>query len=157
MYKTDVVFGDAANLIKLGLDILFLVSRSGSMGCYNKFRQLLEEKYDKKVRLHPMINMYEEIHVDTNISVVGYNKKLDKNLVVVDGKYVTPYKIPAIFRGKNWAVIEIDKVTDEKVDYPERFLTSDKIGINFVALGPSLIMMNKLQTKLIEAFHLYGV
>ena len=114
-----MVFGDSANLIKLGLDILFLISRSGSVGCYNKFRQMLEEKYDKKVRVHPMADMYEEIHVDTTISVVGYNKKLDKNLVVVDANYVTPYKIPAIFRGKNWAVIEIDKVVDEKADFPE--------------------------------------
>lgn len=118
---------------------------------------MLEDKYDKKVRVHPMADMYEEIHVDTTISVVGYNKKLDKNLVVVDANYVTPYKIPAIFRGKNWAVIEIDKVVDEKADFPERFLTSDKIGINFVALGPSLILMNKLQTKLIETFNFYGV
>ena len=36
-------------------------------------------------------------------------------------------------------------------------MTSDKIGINFVALGPSLILMNKLQTKLIEIFDFYGV
>lgn len=30
-------FADAANLIKLGLDILFLISTSGSIGCYKKF------------------------------------------------------------------------------------------------------------------------
>lgn len=49
---------DAANLIRLGLDILFLVSESGNIEGYNLFRNFLEKRYKKKVRLHPIIGVY---------------------------------------------------------------------------------------------------
>ena len=44
--------------------------------------------------------------------MVGFNKKLGKYLVFTEGIRITPTNMPAIFRGKNWAVIdftELDK------------------------------------------------
>lgn len=41
-YKTKTVYGEAANLLKLGLDILFQISSSGSWGCYKLFRKMME-------------------------------------------------------------------------------------------------------------------
>lgn len=72
----------------------------------------MEKKYDHKVRVHPFPDTYLSIHIDCTISVVGYNKKLDKNIIVVDGNYVTPTSMPAIYRGKNWVTIDIMKVVD---------------------------------------------
>lgn len=41
-YKSEEqYFADAANLIKLGLDIIFLISQSGSKGAYLKFKQFM--------------------------------------------------------------------------------------------------------------------
>ena len=99
-------FGDAANLIKLGTDIVFLISMSGSVGLYKKFKALMQEKYDGKVRVHPVVNVYNGVHIDTTICVVGFNKNLNKFLAFVDGGRVTPTNVPAIFRGKNWALID---------------------------------------------------
>ena len=56
---------------------------SGSIGCYNKFKSLMDQKYEGKVRVHPVTNVYTGVHIDTTISVAGWNKKLGKYLVFV--------------------------------------------------------------------------
>ena len=117
LYQTDEVFGEAANLLKVGLDIIFLISQSGSWGCYRNLRKLMEERYEKKVRVHPVVGVYEGIHIDTTFSIVGYNKKVEKFIVVVNGNTVTPKNIPALFRGKNWAVIEFSVPVVDQVGY----------------------------------------
>ena len=53
------------------------------MGCYKKFKALIQEKYDGKVRVHPAHDLYDGVHVDTTICVVGFNKKLNKYLAFV--------------------------------------------------------------------------
>lgn len=78
----------------------------GSLGCYKKFKALMDQKYDEKVRVHPLINVYDGVHIDTTISVAGWNKKLGKYLVFVEGGRTNPTNLPAIFRGKNWVVID---------------------------------------------------
>jgi hypothetical protein len=40
------------------------------------FRKFLEKRYSGKVRVHPMINVYDGVHVDTTFSAIGFNKKL---------------------------------------------------------------------------------
>jgi hypothetical protein len=56
---------------------------SGSVGLYKKFRALMQERYDGKVRVHPAAGMYYGVHIDTTICVVGFNKKLNKFLAFV--------------------------------------------------------------------------
>lgn len=59
IYKSpSYYFGDAANLLKVGLDIIFLISESASKGCYRTFRKFMEERYDGRVRVHPLENSY---------------------------------------------------------------------------------------------------
>ena len=42
----------------------------------------MENKYQGKVRVHPIANFYEGIHVDTSISIIGYNKKVKKYVAI---------------------------------------------------------------------------
>ena len=56
---------------------------SGSVGLYKKFKDLMQQKYDGKVRVHPCFNMYEGVHIDTTICVIGFNKKLNKYLAFI--------------------------------------------------------------------------
>lgn len=67
---------------------------------------MMEKRYDHKVRVHPIVDVYEGIHVDTTFTILGYNRKIKKNIVLINGLYVTKHNMPAIFRGENWAVIE---------------------------------------------------
>jgi hypothetical protein len=85
-----MIYGEAANLLKIGLDIIFLISISGSWGCYKIFRSFMESRYEGKVRVHPVVDVYNDIHIDTTFTVIGYNKKIEKYLVIVNGLYVTP-------------------------------------------------------------------
>lgn len=77
----------------------------------------MEEKYEKKVRVHPIVDSYDGVHVDTTFCVIGYNKKLEKYLCLVNGQQVDPKTVPAIFRGKNWRLMEVNHVLDEKADF----------------------------------------
>ena len=97
--------------MKVGLDILFSFGISGSRGCFLKFRELIQDRYGGTVRVHLMDipDNYDNFHVDTTISIIGWNKKVGKNIVVVNGDKTKPSTIPAIFRGKNWALIELSK------------------------------------------------
>lgn len=60
--------------------------------------------------------MYNGVHIDTTITVLGFNHKIQKYIVLVNGRLVTPKNMPAIFRGKNWAVLEVHDVDVEKID-----------------------------------------
>lgn len=64
-----------------------------------------------------MLGVCDEVHIDTSICVLGFNKKVQKYVVFVDGNDAHPRNMPAIFRGKNWAVIEIMKLEPEETDY----------------------------------------
>ncbi|TXI93186.1 MAG: hypothetical protein E6Q33_04425 [Neisseriales bacterium] len=142
----------------MGTDILFLVSKSGSWGCYREFRKLLEQKYQNRVRVHPVCDVYEGVHVDTTICVVGYNKKLEKNLVVVNGTRVNPKNMPAIFRGKNWAILEVFEVDAKNIGY-EDFTSNctEFIVMNFLSLSEDLILMDIDEKRLRKALEFYGI
>ena len=44
----------------------------------------MEKRYEGKVRVHPVENCYEGIHIDSTFTMLGYNKKVGKNLVMVN-------------------------------------------------------------------------
>lgn len=69
----------------------------------------MQKRYQNKVRVHllDIPENYDNIHLDTTFSIIGWNKKIQKYIVVVNGNKTKPSRIPAIFRGDNWALIEI--------------------------------------------------
>ena len=90
----------------------------------------MRERYEGKVRVHPVITDYIGSHIDTSFTTLGPNKKLGKNLVLTCHTKTTPLNIPAIFRGKNWVIIEIDHWNEEVMD-PLYNFASPSIGLNF--------------------------
>ena len=116
----------------------------------------MEERYEGKVRVHPIENSYNGIHVDTTFTILGYNKKVGKNLVMVDGKNVNHHNMPAIFRGSNWAVIEVKEYDQEHFD--EQFdYVSDAIGLNFLMVNPELAIISDRQHMLKKTLEFYGI
>jgi len=69
------------------------------MGLWKMFQKMMSARYGSKVRVHPIINVYKDFHIDTTFTVMGFNKKLGKYLVLAQGERVNPTKMPAIFRG----------------------------------------------------------
>ena len=43
----------------------------------------MDKKYDGKVRVHPLDNFYEGLHIDTSLAIIGYNKKINKYIAIV--------------------------------------------------------------------------
>ncbi len=149
---------DSANIVRAGLDILYLVSMSGNIEGYYMLRKFMEERYGGKVRVHPMIDTYDGFHIDTTMMTIGYNKLLGKNLVIYNKEHMPVDRIPAIFRGKNWAVarVEPEHMVDVGV-LPGFNFTSIWMGQNIFMINPDLVMVEKHQKPFIEFFKQYGI
>lgn len=126
--------------MKLGLDIVFLISESGSIDLWKKIERMMLDRYGAKVRVHPVINVYKDFHIDTTFTVLGFNKKLGKYLVIAEGNRITPTNMPAIFRGSNWAIIDFTDFKEEHTDpiYPG---CSPSIVINLLVVHPHLAII----------------
>lgn len=105
-YFEDYPYMDAANLVKVGLDILFLISpMGGSYLGFKNFKKFIDSKFEAKVRVHHMPNMYNGTHIDSTLSLIGYNKKVNKLVAVICGVITNPTGVPALLRGDNWALL----------------------------------------------------
>lgn len=93
--------------------------------------------------------------MDTTFTILGFNKKVGKYLVVAD-QDVTPFNMPALFRGKNWAVIPNGKMEAEYADEQYQYI-SDSIGMNFLMVTPELAIISDRQTTLKKTLEFYGI
>jgi glycine amidinotransferase len=135
---------DAANVLRVGKDILYLVSCSGNMLGYEWLKRTLGEKY----RVHPIAGTYEGTHIDTTITVVR------PGLVVLCPERIKPDQIPTIFKG--WDIIWCPDMVDTGYDwsYPRASIWQ---GMNFIMVNPNLAVVNELQTGLIRALEKYNI
>lgn len=62
---------------------------------------------------------------------MGFNKKIGKYVLYVNAEHFHPKKIPAIFRGKNWVILESPEIINKKDYFPEWHICSYMIGNNF--------------------------
>lgn len=158
LYGKNKPLFDAANLQKCGLDILFLISCSGKIEGYEFFRDFFQKRYGNKVRIHPLIDMYQGLHLDVTFMPLGFNKVLQKNLVVVNNSHVNPVNMPALFRGKNWMAIEVNASQLVDNGYEPGFnFASIWLAQNILMISPELVMIDENQKPLMEMFKVYGI
>lgn len=140
--EVEPVF-DAANLLRLGRDIFYLVSSSGNqLGAY-WLQSILGTEY----RVRTYCGLYAGSHVDTTIAVVR------PGLVVVSGERIGPRNLPDLFRG--WDVIFLDKIVD--IGYTGTCYASEWIGLNFLMVRPDLAIVDPVQVELVHQLELRGV
>lgn len=127
---------DAANILRIGRDILYIVSDSG-----NKIgAQWLQNTLGSEYKVHAFDNVYKGSHADTTITLVK------PGLVVVSGERVSPKNLPYLF--KNWDVIYLNEVND--IGYTIIPYASKWIAINFMMLNPDTAIVDGTQTALIK-------
>lgn len=133
--EAEPVF-DAANVLRLGRDLLYLVSDSGNrLGAF-WLQTLLGPDY----RVHACDRLYSGTHIDTTITPVR------PGLVVVSGERVGPHNLPDLFAG--WDVVYLHDVVDigfTGVPYASRW-----IGLNFLMLSPDLAVVDPVQKTLVR-------
>ena len=127
---------DAANILRIGRDILYLVSDTGNL----LGAQWLQTILGSEFKVHPYENVYNGSHVDTTITLVR------PGLVVANAERVGPHNLPDLFAG--WDVIYLDEVVD--IGFSGPCTTSKWIGMNFMMVNQDLAIVDATQTPLIR-------
>ena len=130
---------DAANVVRAGRDILYLVSCTGTKMGYEWLQRVLGDEY----RVHALEGVYEGTHVDTTIIL------LRPGLVMLNPSRINEDNMPEFF--KNWDVIWAPEMIDTGHsigwDYSRASIWS---GMNFFMINPNLAVVNEAQEPLIE-------
>jgi N-dimethylarginine dimethylaminohydrolase len=139
----EVVF-DAANVCRLGKDLLYLVSDSGNRKGAEWLQKILPTH-----KVHILDNIYSGVHIDSTIIPVR------EGLVVLNADRINQNNLPDIF--KKWEKIWItgnDIVPQDFIGYP---YASKYIALNFLTVNPNLIICDPKQTKLRQELSKYNV
>jgi len=127
---------DAANVCRLGEDLLYLVSESGNV----KGAEWLQKTLGSDYRVHILDNIYAGVHIDSTISPVS------EGLVVLNGDRINDNNLPEVF--KTWDKIYVTSdniIPQEFEDYP---YASKYIALNFLTVNPNLVICDPHQKYL---------
>lgn len=139
------VFFDAANVCRLGNDLLYLVSSSGNRDGALWLQRTLGDQYT----VHILDNIYSGVHIDSTISPIR------EGLVVINSDRINEKNLPVVFR--DWDVIWMsgdDIVPQGFVGYP---YASKYIALNFLTVNPNLIICDPHQKVLRNKLEKFGV
>lgn len=139
----DAVF-DAANVCRIGKDLLYLVSDSGNRVGAEWLQKALPDHV-----VHILDNIYSGVHIDSTIVPVR------EGLVVLNNDRINLDNLPTIFKSwdKIWMSGE-DIVPQGFVGYP---YASKYIALNFLTINPCLVVCDPKQTTLRQKLSRYGV
>ena len=156
----DSILFEAANTVRMGKDLLYLVSRSGNYLGAKWIQSVLGDEY----RVHTTEKIYRSSHIDSTIMC------LRPGLVLLNGTRVNPETCPKIF--DTWDKLyftDIVATPPETREFHENViksvcgqlaklnietdiahLASDWIGMNFLSLDQETVIIDKRQTALIK-------
>jgi N-dimethylarginine dimethylaminohydrolase len=143
LLNAEPVF-DAANILRAGKDIIYLVSDSGNELGAKWLQNILGKEY----RVHACRNLYSSMHIDSTISL------LRPGLALINPSRVTAENLPLPL--KNWDVL----VCPEMVKYKYSDLGSFStpwLGMNLLMLAPDLAVVDKHQLPLIRLLEKNGI
>ncbi len=141
--NTEPMF-DAANVLRMGRDLLYLISNSGNELGAIWLQNLLGSDY----KVHTCYNLYNQKHIDTTFTLLG------PGLALVNPERVNEHNLPEVLR--KWDLIWFDSVVDVGSATPNP-LSSRWIGINFLMVNPSLAIVEERQTPLRKCLELHGI
>lgn len=129
---------DAANVLRLGKDLLYLVSNTGNALGGRWLQNVLGKNYT----VHFCHNLYAFAHIDSTITA------LNEEQFIVNASRVNETNLPAVLKDK-----DIIYVTEDMIE-PQNFwhypYASAWIAINMLSVNPSTVVIEKTQTKLMD-------
>lgn len=127
---------DAANVLRCGRDLFYLVSNSGNI----KGARWLQRVLGSEFRVHPLEGIYSYMHLDSTISF------LRPGLVLLNPSRIKPDRVPEPLRG--WDILWCPEPVD--IGYhPPYENASIWIGMNLFMIRPDLAMVEENQKSLI--------
>jgi scyllo-inosamine-4-phosphate amidinotransferase 1 len=143
LLNTEVAF-DAANILRFGTDILYLVSDSGNVLGAQWLQSTLGDEYT----VHLARNLYAATHVDSTIV------PLRPGLLLVNPSRVNDRNMPDFLRG--WDRIECPELVDTGF-WGTRPYCSVWIGMNLLVVAPGVVIADKRQPELLRLLEKHGV
>ena len=148
LLNNEIVF-DAANVVRLGKDLLCQISNSGNHLGFDWLQSVLK---DKGYRVHKAEKIYSFAHFDSTIL------PLRPGLVLFNADRVTPENYPRIF--EKW-----DKIwfTGDRLAVPAANMVggiapcSPYIGLNFLSVNEQLVICDIEQNELRRELDKWGI
>jgi glycine amidinotransferase len=137
---------EAANIVRLGRDVFYQVSRSGNeIGLHwlQSTLRLLD------VRVHPLRGLYQGTHIDSTICL------LRPGLVLLNPERVRPDTIPEVLR--SWDVIWCPPIEQSVAAVLPYTLSTPWVGMNLLMVSPEMAVVDRNQTNLIRLLEAKGI
>jgi N-dimethylarginine dimethylaminohydrolase len=128
---------DAANVCRLGKDLLYLVSSSGNRIGAQWLQNVIGDEY----KVH-VCDMYNCSHIDSTIVPIA------NGTVVLNANRVNESNVPSVFA--EWDKIYIKEEDIIPRDFHEYPYASSWIGINMLAVNQTTVIVDEVQTKIID-------
>ena len=135
---------DAANILRAGRDIFYLVSDSGNELGYQWLQTTLGDIY----KIHPCYHLYSSMHIDSTISL------LRPGLALINPARVNENNVPSLL--KKWDLLTAPDMAEYKYSNYGTFSTK-WLGMNLLMLNPQLAVVDKHQVPLIRLLEQNGI
>src|SRR5260370_41271100 len=132
---------EAANVLRLGRDLFYQVSRSGNELGLRWLRSVVDMLGD--IRIHPLRGIYLGTHIDSTICF------LRPGLALLNPERVSPETIPEPLR--NWDIIWCPPMEVSASAYPHT-LRTPWVGMNILMLDTEHAVVDSAQRPLIREF-----
>ena len=139
--RNDEPAFDAANVLRLGRDLIYLVSSTGNELGGQWLQTILGEDF----RVHFLKDVYYGSHIDSTFVA------LRPGLMLCNPGRLTDDTLPEIV--KQWEVIyspPMENTNQHDADYISRSIGSDWIDMNLFSINPGLVVVDRDQTALIK-------
>lgn len=162
--EKEILF-EAANTIRMGRDLLYLVSCSGNYQGAKWLQSVLGDEY----RVHTTQDIYRSSHIDSTILC------LRPGLVMLNGTRVNSKNCPKMF--DKWDKIyfsDVAPTTEQELKFQKEVrdtiseklaelgfetnvgdMASPWVGMNFLSLDPKTVVVDSRQTNLIQILEKY--
>jgi N-dimethylarginine dimethylaminohydrolase len=146
--RNDEPAFDAANVLRLGQDLIYLVSSTGNeMG-----GQWLQTILGDEFRVHFLKDVYYGSHIDSTFVA------LRPGLMLCNPARLNDDTLPEIL--KQWEVIyspPIESAGRYDADYLAKSIGSKWIEMNILSINPNLVVVDRGQTALIKLLEKKGI
>lgn len=133
---SEVIF-DAANVLRLNDDLLYLVSESGNRAGAT----WLAKQFPAK-RVHMLDNIYQGVHIDSTITV------LNDHTVVLNGGRITGDNLPKILNDYN--IIWVDDKDVHPMGFYKYPYASKWMAMNMLSINSNTVIVDRGQPTIIR-------
>jgi N-dimethylarginine dimethylaminohydrolase len=146
--RNDEPAFDAANILRFGRDLIYLVSGTGNELGGQWLQSILGDKF----RVHFLKDVYYGSHIDSTLVA------LRPGLVLANPSRVNDDTLPKVL--KQWKVIyspPMENTDRYEPDYLSKCIGSDWIDMNAFSINPNLVVVDRNQPTLIRLLEKHGL